>query len=901
MRFRIKYQLLSIAMIPVFLIDVFFTYVHINSSIKQAEQLLKSKGEIIAQQIAGASEFSLLSGDFQQIQHVLNLSINSNDIIFIAVYDTEGKILSQVKSSEYNSELSTEYSYYRQSIQTQNIDSEDIFQPETSGETLPIRNLGWVHMYISKHQLQQNKKEIFNDGAIFFCAMLFIAILLTLSISRRLTTPIYKLLNNLKQIETGQLGDIIDHVESNEIGDVQKGFNSMSQALLANRMQLDQKIKTATLELMNAITNLEYNNRELAIARDSAQKADQVKSQFLANMSHEIRTPINGIKGFVNLLSKTGLNRDQLRYANIISQSTIDLSNIVNEVLDFSKIESGKVELHERQFDLYTLVENTRDSLYASTLEKNIDLFLAIYSDTPRILTGDVVHLKQILINLIGNAIKFTDEGFVAITVLMEDESDDQVIIKFNIEDSGIGISQANQKSLFKAFKQIESDTNRRFSGTGLGLVISKILARLMGGDITLKSVIDSGTRFSLEIPFKHTKLIEIEENKTQIISKTVMIFAFNQRALNEIQTLFNRINFNTETKFIDENTTADQLQTELEQNLNYIDIVVIDLRHSRVHPDLFISKKVKEQCEIIIMHYDLSLINSSDYADYRFISVINSSAYLLTLLSCQNPEVEGVTETKEIQNTNPKKLLIVDDNSINLELACELTRLWGHNPEQASDAKQAMRLFNANKFDLIFLDIQMPEVDGVELMLMMRKAQPELSTPIVAITANVLDKEKERLINLGFDAYISKPIDEEKLKLLLQHQQPVDQIVPLQQVTVTQHDSIDFELTYTLSANNKKLVKATFSMLQMEIPDYLLTLESAIAKTDLENISAIIHKLRGVTCYVGLPILKRLLTEYDSVKNLQTDEKFELCEQIGEELTAINIAIENFDLEAGY
>lgn len=897
MRFRIKYQILLIAMIPVFLIDVFLTYVHINSSILQAEELLKSKGEIIAKQIAGASEFSLLSGDYEQIQHVLKQSINTNHIIFIAVYDKEGSILAEVESSQYKPEKSTEYSYYRQSIKTQNLDTADIFQPEIEGLTQPVRQLGWVHMYISKQQLQQNKKKIIYEGAIFFIAMLLVAVLLTLTISRRLTRPIYKLLRNLKKIETGELGDTIDKLESNEIGDVQRGFNSMSQSLLANRMQLDQKIKTATLELMNAITNLEYNNRELAIARDDAQKADQVKSQFLANMSHEIRTPINGINGFINLLLKTGLNHDQSRYAHIISQSTVDLSNIVNEILDFSKIESGKIEIQENQFDLYSLVESTRDSFYASTIEKNIDLYLTIYSDTQRILIGDSLRLKQILINLIGNAVKFTDEGFVSITVLMEDESEHQAMIQFKIEDSGIGITPENQKSLFQAFKQIESETNRRFAGSGLGLVISKNLAGLMGGDITLKSSLDTGTLFTLTIPFRPLTDAQNKPGSIPEKNKTVYILASSSRALREIQSLYNRINFHTETTLIEKETIADLLQSQLEQNLSYIDVVVIDIRHSKLHPDTFISDKIRKHCKVIIMHYDLSLINKNEYTHYKFISIINSSADLDKFFNpSETVQKEPQIPLLDAPDISSRNLLIVDDNLVNLELACELTKLWGHYPDPANNAKQAMEKFNNKTYDLILLDIQMPEIDGIEVMQMMREANPELTTAIIAITANAQETERDRLINLGFDAYISKPIDEVILKELLNKQQPIIQPQSSNNKSLAQIESIDYKLTYQLSANNHNLVRSTFTMLQLEIPDFIKKLKKSLKETDIKNISAIMHKLRGITCYVGLPKLKQLLIEFDSLKNQQTDQRFITTGKIIDELTILNSIIADID-----
>lgn len=883
-------------MIPVFLIDLFFTYFHINSSIKQAEQLLNSKGEIIAQQIAGASEFSLESGNHDQIDHLLSQSIDTNDIIFIAVYDAEGNIISIIESDHYIPEKSTEYSYYRQSIQVQDLEFEDIFQPDKTNKQGFLKHLGWVHMYVSKNQLIIHKKQIYNDAAIFFITMLLIAVLLTLSISRRITRPIYTLLHHLNQIETGQLGEIIHNVESNEIGDVQKGFNSMSQSLLANRMQLDQKIKTATLDLMNAVTNLEYNNRELAVARDNAQKADRVKTQFLANMSHEIRTPINGIKGFLTLLSKTGLDSNQQRYTNIITQSTSDLSGIVNEILDFSKLESNKLELVESQFDLYELVESTRDSLFSNILEKHIDLYLTIYSDTPRFLVGDQLRLKQILMNLIGNAIKFTDQGYVAVKVYLEDENEDQIIIRMDIEDSGIGISEENQKSLFKAFKQIESDSNRRFSGTGLGLVISKNLTNLMGGEIQLDSNVGSGSLFSVIIPFKHPDQTILNDHP-QSDTKSAFIIAFNSHALNEVQTLFNRAGFNTETQLIDKNSSTDYIQSLLTQNLNYIDFIVIDLRHSFIHPDALIPPDVPDQCKVFIMHYDLSLIDSDSYKNYQFISVINSSRYLSKLLSTnENKTVTVLPESLKTEKHEPKHILIVDDNSINLALASELTALWGHKPKTASNARDAMDLFKSTDFDLILLDIQMPEVDGVELMQMMRKEQPYIQIPIVAITANVQENEKGRLLNLGFNAYISKPIDENKLKNLFAQNSPVSDVELPELAEEDDNKSIDFELTFTFSAKNKSLVNSTFSMLQLEIPEYIENIESSIELSDRDKVSGIMHKLQGVTCYVGLPRLKKLLGEYHMVKNKNIKKTVDICNKVKKELVNINYAIDEYN-----
>ena len=411
-RLGIKYQILLITLIPVFLIDLFFTYTHIDNSIDQANELLQSKGEIIARQIAGASEFSLFTGNDSQIQYLLDQSVGSNDIVQASIYDRQGQLVAESIASGYAPADTADYFYHRESITSQSIEHSDVFTPDLT-DARQTRTLGWVHLYISRYRLQQTTRQIIADSIIFFVSILVMAIALTMAISHRITQPIINLMEHLKNVETGQLGKIIDPTEDNEIGAVQKGFNRMTQSLLTNRRHLNQRIQQATQQLNEAITDLESKNRQLGFARDEAQNANRSKSEFLANMSHEIRTPINGIKGFISLLSQSKLEPAQQRYVDIILKSTADLTNIVNEILDFSKMESGKLNIVDEEFDLYEVIEQTRDLLFINVLTKNIDLNLIIYSDTPRWLIGDKLRLKQILLNLIGNAIKFTDQGRV--------------------------------------------------------------------------------------------------------------------------------------------------------------------------------------------------------------------------------------------------------------------------------------------------------------------------------------------------------------------------------------------------------------------------------------------------------------------------------------------------------
>ena len=892
-RFSIRLQLLLIVMIPVLLIDSLLTWIHINSELEQEENLLRSKAIIVAEQVANASEFNLLSGNYAQIQTQLSQTINSNNILHAAVYDEAEGLIAKAENKAFKAQLINEYLFHRQVIFTQVLGSSDIFDPDDYVEEAEIQRLGSVHLYISRKNLDERQRQIINDGLFLFITTLVVALLLTLAVSERITRPIFKLREHLNSIEKGNLGDIIEQIESNEIGDVQKGFNSMSVALLANRMDLNDRINTATQALKEANADLTNKNLELAEARDQAQNADQVKSQFLANISHEIRTPINGIKGFINLLSHSGLRQEQKRYANIIKQSTQDLSRIINEVLDLAKIESGKIEMHKEAFDLYELVETTRDSLFTVAMEKGIDLFLIIYSDTPQDLVGDASRIKQILINLIGNAIKFTDDGFVSIKVYQDQKQNHQVNILFEIQDSGIGIPAAHHVSLFEAFKQIESDDNRQFSGTGLGLTIAKNLCNIMGGDISVESDSGSGSFFTVSIPLELRDQFPAKEPTA--ITQSTLIYSFDPLAQQELQSLFDRLGFDTHCQLIAPGTELLQLKNEINDNASSYQTLVIDLRHSFLDPRKLLSPSILAKTKVKLLHYDPAFVESELLNDYDFISVINTSNNLRLILEGQ-PDLIADKNTQSVPAVETRKVLIVDDNRINLTLAKELVELWGHHAFAAMDADEALALFNEETFDLILLDIQMPKIDGIQLMEIMRQQQPILKTPIVALTANVMALEKQRLLTAGFDAYLGKPIDEEELHLLLEGQHnsfDKKELYPLN--PADQAVSIEHELTLKLSGNNKKLARDVYNMLANELPDYSSQLKNAIDHGNSEELSLIIHKLEGVTCHVGLPRLKQLLSEYALSKKTGDDPKYLKAQAIRQELIEIREELDDY------
>ena len=900
-RLGIKYQILMITLIPVFLVDVFFTYTNISNSIGQANELLQSKGQIIAKQIAGASEFYVFAGNNSQIQYLLDQTIDTHAVVMASVYDNRGQVIASSVSDLYQESKAASYFYSRQPIRSQSIEHTDVFTPDQF-ETEQSQIVGWVHIHISDEQLKLTESRIINSSIIFFIIVLVLALILTTIISRGITRPIFALVEHLKHVETGHLGEIIEPVEGNEIGAVQEGFNQMTQSLHTNRQYLNEKIQQVTQNMSEAITDMESKNRDLGFAKDEAQNANRIKSEFLANMSHEIRTPINGIKGFINLMVKSDLTVTQKKYTDIVLKSANDLADIVDEILDFSKMESGKLQIVDDDFDLYEVIEQTRDLLFINILTKSIDLNLIIYSDTPRYVCADRLRLKQILLNLVGNAIKFTDQGGVVIRVSAEQQDEGETWFEITVEDTGIGISEENQQSLFEAFSQVETSANRRFSGTGLGLVISKNLVTLMGGEISLNSELGKGSTFTVRLPLALSKNLEYSAAKSQNLNLFALIFGFRKACLNEIQTLYERAGISTEPILLDSSYSTDQIKEMIWQNKNHIDFVVFDLRHINFDLTKFSGHALPDSVRVLSMHYDQTLVPSAISREFEFVSIINTSNSLRELLdpSSITPAPGQTDDDRPAGEVQQKNVLLVDDNEINLKLGSELIRMWGHQVTEATHADEAMTLYRTGDFDLIILDIQMPDIDGVTLLNMMREEKPDDSTPVVALTANILPQESERLLDLGFDYYLGKPIDEVKFQGLLQGS--VERKItgakdPESDQPSLQAVSVDFEKSLVLAADNESLLQQILAILLREIPDHQQQLASAGQELDYDKISAVIHKIHGITCYASLPQLRKQVINLQQILSSTTHTALaeEAIQTIIEELGQIAQETEHF------
>ena len=526
------------------------------------------------------------------------------------------------------------------------------------------------------------------------------------------------------------------------------------------------KIDIASPEGMHKA--IETVSKAIAITQDAikkSQEAAKAKSLFLANMSHEIRTPLNGILGFLELLKTTDLNEEQQEYINTIEQSAKNLLQIVNNILDVSKIESNKVSLELIEFKAVDEIENTVEIFATPAAQKGIEYVTYISPDMPSVLKGDVLKIKEILTNLINNAIKFTHkDGTISVTVKLNEIKDNKANIYFEVKDTGIGMSEEQKNKIFEAFSQADESVTRKYGGTGLGLTIVKSYIEMMGGEIKVESELNKGSKFyftlELEIVDPTPKYqrnafanytFAILNTQKDTLRKEVTFeyfsyFGINKigfNSFNEIQNLLNKENINSIVIFYEESD-----KNELANLSNYqINIPIITIS----------SYAYKEAIDKL----------GADFNIYDPVtpSKVNNTAEALKTRKVHKTRKVTISKGGEYK----LRALIAEDNPINMKLLTTTLKQLGVEVDTAQNGLEAFNKYSMNpeKYDVIFMDVQMPIMDGPEAtqeIIEFEKEEGLPHTPIVAVTANVLKGDRERFLGVGMDDYISKPIDKKEL-----------------------------------------------------------------------------------------------------------------------------------------